>query len=51
MFSLSFVGLHLFFDLLFYGVEVERGRRLHRRIVDGSLRKFEDRLLDDDRVP
>src|SRR5438094_4810336 len=42
----AFVLLHHRLDLLLHGIEVKRGRILHRRVVDGRLRELRDVLLD-----
>ena len=48
---LPFVALHHFVDLSFHGLEVERGWRLHRRIVDRCLGELGHFLLDHHEAP
>src|SRR5262249_11643858 len=48
---LAFVLLDRLLDLTFYCIKVEGRRRLHRRKVDGRLRKLEHRLLHHHEAP
>src|SRR5262249_9457458 len=48
---LPFVSLDQFVDLSFHGLEVERSRRLHRRIVDRCLGELGHFLLDHHETP
>src|ERR1051326_9105822 len=48
---LSFVALHHRLDLLLHCVEVERGRLLHRRKVDGRLSECRHLLLNKNESP
>src|ERR1700733_12817222 len=45
------MGLNRFFNLSLDGVQVKRGRCLHRRVVDGCLRQRSDALLNVDEAP
>src|SRR5215472_16060154 len=47
----SVVGLDHLFDLLLHCLQVEGGRVLHRRIVNGRLGKVGHVLLDHDEAP
>ena len=42
---LPFAALHHLINFLFDGFKIERGRLLHRRIIDRRLRQLEDFLL------
>src|ERR1051325_11415944 len=48
---LPFVFLYLLLDLLFHGVEVERRRGLHWRVVDGCFGESDNILLNHDKAP
>src|SRR5215469_18346651 len=48
---LPFVRLDHFLDLPFYRLQVETGRRLHRRKLDGGLREFGHFLLHHHKPP
>src|SRR5215831_11910754 len=48
---LALVQSYRLLDLAFDGLEVEGGRCLHRRILDGSLRQLHHVLLDHHKTP
>src|SRR5262249_40098265 len=48
---LPFAVLDHLLDLLLHCIEIERGRVLHRRIVDRRQRQLLDKLLDQDESP
>src|SRR6516165_4902109 len=48
---LAFVGFDGFLDFGLYGVQIESGRVLHGRIVDGGHSKLGNGLLNNDKAP
>lgn len=48
---LPFVALHQFVDVSFHGLEIERGRRLHRRVIDRRFCQLRHLLLHEDETP
>jgi hypothetical protein len=48
---LPFAALHHLINFLFDGFKIERGRLLHRRIIDLRLRQLEEFLLHENEAP